>query len=190
MTTSSCFKCGKRLSWGNLCNDCKTRRARRDAPLISYDHVHRELKKLWGKASQYQCITCGRAAGSWSYDGTDPDELTGYHNTGPQYDGQLPMRFSQHPEFYAPKCYPCHKITDLNGLSRPSKALERSQNRLGQDFGYLTVIAGPSTTTHAGHTRTFWLCVCKCGNQTKVRADRLLSGKTRSCSNRCFWSLA
>jgi hypothetical protein len=29
------------------------------------------------------------------------------------------MRYSEHPEFYAPKCQPCHKKADLLVLGRP-----------------------------------------------------------------------
>lgn len=52
---------------------------------------------------------------------------------------------------------------------------------LGKKFGMLTPYkeaAGP--TTDRGR-QAFWLCRCDCGGVAKVRQDRLLSGKTKSC---------
>lgn len=64
---------------------------------VKYHQAHVRVKALWGKASQYPCITCGGTAAEWAYDGTD----TPGH--------------SIHPEFYAPKCVRCHRAADLGG---------------------------------------------------------------------------
>ncbi|MFD4294154.1 hypothetical protein ACFWQG_13135 [Rhodococcus sp. NPDC058532] len=73
---------------------------------LVYRSVHLRIHRLWGHANQFPCVTCGQAAKEWAYDGTDPtakDELIA---------GQWPVKFSVHPEFYFPACYPCHRALD------------------------------------------------------------------------------
>jgi len=48
----------------------------------------------------------------------------------------------------------------------------------GQRVGRLTVI---KKTERSGKGRTYWLCVCDCGNQVEVRGDSFKKGGTRSC---------
>lgn len=48
----------------------------------------------------------------------------------------------------------------------------------GRKFNRLTVIEG---TKERVNKRSYWTCVCDCGNKTKVRSDLLLSEKTKSC---------
>jgi hypothetical protein len=40
-----------------------------------YHAIHHRLERLRGKASSYTCF-CGAEAADWSYDWTDPGELT------------------------------------------------------------------------------------------------------------------
>lgn len=47
----------------------------------------------------------------------------------------------------------------------------------GQRFGRLMVLEKAETRNH----RTYWRCVCDCGNYSDVRSDALISGKTKSC---------
>jgi len=48
----------------------------------------------------------------------------------------------------------------------------------GRRFGRLTIIAD-AKVKRGGHTA--WQCQCDCGNNTIVRGDSLMSGKTQSC---------
>jgi hypothetical protein len=52
---------------------------------------------------------------------------------------------------------------------------------LGEKFGLLTPYKEATSPTTDKGRATFWVCRCACGNVAKVRQDRLLSGKTRSC---------
>lgn len=49
----------------------------------------------------------------------------------------------------------------------------------GQKFGRLTALYRLHNTNTKG--RTYWLCVCDCGNLKEVRRDGLLSGRSNSC---------
>lgn len=61
------------------------------------------------------------------------------------------------------------------------------KNLAGKIFGRLTVVSLEpqvvwiDTMNRRGVRPRKWLCHCACGKDTKVRADRLLEGKTRSC---------
>ena len=57
----------------------------------------------------------------------------------------------------------------------------RFNDLTGKKFSRLTVL---SRIKKPGDKRTFWLCLCDCGNEVVVRADRLTSGTTKSC--RCL----
>ena len=81
-----------------------------------YNAAHRTVKYLWGKASQFLCIKCGKQAQDWAYDGKDPTELFAYDPGAEHREGVQPMRFSIWPEFYAPMCRSCHKKMDLGFL--------------------------------------------------------------------------
>lgn len=52
---------------------------------------------------------------------------------------------------------------------------------LGENFGALTPYRRADSPTTDKGRQPFWLCRCKCGEVAKVRQDRLLSGKTKSC---------
>ena len=47
----------------------------------------------------------------------------------------------------------------------------------GKRFGRLTVIKKAETRDR----KTYWTCLCDCGNVTNVRSDKLKSGNTSSC---------
>lgn len=48
---------------------------------------------------------------------------------------------------------------------------------IGMKFGRLTV----ESYSHSSNRRTYWNCICECGNHTVVRGDLLKSGNTKSC---------
>ena len=52
----------------------------------------------------------------------------------------------------------------------------------GLQFGKLTVLYQSDTISSPNGTRrTMWHCKCECGNEKDVRADTLVSGRTKSC---------
>lgn len=72
----------------------------------SYRAAHTRNHSLWGPARNYPCIECGESADEWAYDGTDPSELD------EMIRDEWPVRYSAYPEFYAPLCFPCHRLHD------------------------------------------------------------------------------
>src|SRR6476619_7132131 len=43
---------------------------------ITYRTAHDRVVRQRGRASEYACVDCGYQAAHWSYDGTDPEELS------------------------------------------------------------------------------------------------------------------
>lgn len=80
---------------------------RKSGANVTYGQAHRRASALWGPAKAYPCIKCGRVAGQWAYDGTDPTELmTLTRKAGSAY------LYSEWPEFYMPMCVKCHRARD------------------------------------------------------------------------------
>lgn len=76
-----------------------------DRTLRGYSAQHNHTVKIRGSAKNYDCVTCGKAAEEWSYDGLDPDEVTGTHVGSP-------VVYSLDPAHYVPRCKPCHRAID------------------------------------------------------------------------------
>ncbi len=75
-------------------------------PVVTYDGAHMRIYRERGKAKYYACVDCGATAQDWSYDRTDPDELTGEVVTP---DGRpIMVPYSMKPEHYSPRCKSCH----------------------------------------------------------------------------------
>lgn len=51
----------------------------------------------------------------------------------------------------------------------------------GEQFGKLTVLSFSHCDVHEQYSRSYWNCLCECGNVVEVRRDHLTRGKTRSC---------
>lgn len=51
----------------------------------------------------------------------------------------------------------------------------------GQKFGRLMVIEKAEKPPHSRDRHSYWLCRCECGNISRVAADKLKNGSTRSC---------
>lgn len=73
---------------------------------ITYHAAHCRLAALWGSASQYPCIRCGKPAKDWAYDGADPTQRYGTTSRGTW------LFYSAWPEFYMPMCRKCHHKRD------------------------------------------------------------------------------
>lgn len=50
-------------------------------------------------------------------------------------------------------------------------------NLTGQKFGRLTVLSRAQTK----NKKTYWHCICECGNECDIRADQLKQNITKSC---------
>lgn len=69
-----------------------------------------------------------------------------------------------------------------------SRRNRTSQNRVGQRFGNLLVIAEGERIRYPGdpaHGRRTAVCKCDCGETINVRMDVLTTGKKKKCSRYC-----
>lgn len=75
---------------------------------IGYRSAHTRIQAAKGKASDHPCADCSGPAAEWSYVGACADEKIS-NAPGQRNDG---CRYCPHPEHYAPRCKPCHKVYD------------------------------------------------------------------------------
>lgn len=68
----------------------------------SYAAMHSRINHRLGLARRRPCVDCGQPARQWSYDHSDPDELTS--PTG--------LEYSTDPDHYQPRCRECHDKFD------------------------------------------------------------------------------
>lgn len=93
---------------------------------ISYRTAHDRVVRQWGRASEHNCVDCGDQATHWSYDGTDPNELSRPGRVNK--DGSVSVqRWSADLSHYSSRCYRCHVKFDETGRRRQSR--ERAQER-------------------------------------------------------------
>lgn len=119
-------------------------------PVSSWGMAHQNVRKLRGSARDQFCIDCGEPADEWSYQGGDPHEEASL--TGP---------YSLSVEFYAPRCYKCHRAFD-----RPTQRSNRSDD-LGSSLRQSRKVAGLSQTELAkaiGVTPAF-ICLVEAGKR-------------------------
>jgi hypothetical protein len=83
-----------------------------------YKGAHGRVRKMWGSASQYDCIRCEGEAESWAYDHADPQEKCELERFP---DGGKP--YSVWPEFYVPMCWPCHTLFDIANAKSGGQAI-------------------------------------------------------------------
>ncbi len=86
-----------------------------------YDAAHKRISRALGPASRFVCVQCSEPAHEWSYDGGDPDELTTSDSPRDEHPG---LAYSLNPDYYSPRCRPCHHRRDLS-LVRPRDAAGR-----------------------------------------------------------------
>jgi hypothetical protein len=92
---------------------------------VGYDGAHGRVRRMWGSASQYDCIRCGDEAESWAYDHSDPEELC-----EPEHFQKGGRAYSPWPEFYAPMCWPCHSKFDRIKTESPSRMIREGDQFL------------------------------------------------------------
>jgi hypothetical protein len=113
-------------------------------PAANYRAAHRAVVKARGKASEHLCAVCAGPARDWSYDGLDPNDLTG------NCDGHE-LNFSLDIDRYEPLCTRCHKRRDTQVLRQSRR------DRGGSIYRKRT----PVPTPHASHTnRRRWCAEC------------------------------
>lgn len=83
--------------------------------------AHKRISRALGPASRFVCVQCSEPAHEWSYDGGDPDELTTSDSPRDEHPG---LAYSLNPDYYSPRCRPCHRRRDLS-LVRPRDAAGR-----------------------------------------------------------------
>lgn len=88
------------------------RRPYTDEP--TYGSAHRRVYEARGPARDHACTDCDGPAQQWSYDHTDPAEMT-------RPDGAA---YSADPIHYAPRCIPCHRRFDARHRADTTTALE------------------------------------------------------------------
>lgn len=98
---------------------------------IGYGSAHCRVTMLWGSASGYLCVVCGKAANNWSYDGTDPEQNYA------QYRGRW-LFYSPWPEFYMPMCGSCHHIRDKNIAAQELYEYRSWKHRTGKTLSEVT----------------------------------------------------
>jgi len=76
-----------------------------------YRALHQRLDSKRGKASSFACVDCGERAEQWSYDHSDPDEVTGLN-------GHDSCIYSTDLTRYQPRCIPCHVAFDAPYLRK------------------------------------------------------------------------
>ena len=67
----------------------------------------------------------------------------------------------------------------------PKKKPAKFVDLTGQRFGRLVVQKEYECRRASGRVRTFWRCLCDCGNEIWAQVNTLTSGHTRSC--KCLW---
>lgn len=82
----------------------------------SYNAVHVRLYRTRGPAKTYTC-PCGKPAEEWSYDGDDPNEVTG---TVRGWNGKVhEVTYSLDFDHYTARCKSCHVRLDRHERSQP-----------------------------------------------------------------------
>lgn len=83
----------------------------------SYEAAHQRIRRHRGKPSEHRCVDCGSPACDWSYDHSDPDELTA-PITLPDRKTVIDAPYSAKPEHYSPRCRGCHiKLDRYSGVA-------------------------------------------------------------------------
>lgn len=72
----------------------------------TYRAAHQRVRKERGSARLFSCVDCGGGAAHWSYDRADPDARVSPEG----------MPYSVHISHYEPRCVPCHKRFDMEGI--------------------------------------------------------------------------
>lgn len=87
---------------------------RQGSPRLTYSGAHSRVRRLRGPANCLTCADCEQSAVHWSYDHSDPDEITDPRG----------RPYSEDPRRYVPRCVSCHKLHDLHQAPAETSAGE------------------------------------------------------------------
>lgn len=74
-------------------------------PKHAYVTAHDRIRRVRGKASARDCVTCGRQAHDWAYNHEQPDPQEIINEAG--------LVYSDDPSYYTPMCRKCHRQFDV-----------------------------------------------------------------------------
>ena len=84
---------------------------------VSYQYAHKKIRRARGKATEFDCVSCGRPASQWAYRGGSEFEQS-EERTVISNKTRLPITYlaKWSPDVFAydPKCGPCN-AKDRNG---------------------------------------------------------------------------
>lgn len=86
-----------------------------------YSAAHRRIRDTRGRASEHDCIDCGRQAAEWSYRGGSALEMTERRSTG--HGGFVVVPYSPDPMDYDPRCKSCHNRYDNPANNREMRCV-------------------------------------------------------------------
>ena len=92
------------VRWG----DSSSCGAHRRADVVTYLGAHDRVRRDRGRAKDHSCVDCGAPAAHWSYNHSDPNELSGPQGS----KGTTPYPYSLDSAFYDPRCSSCHTKFD------------------------------------------------------------------------------
>lgn len=82
---------------------------------ITSSGAHRRVYRARGKASEYNCTSCGSQAVDWAYDHLDPNEKSEVQDHGGRRSVLIP--YSTDVNRYQPMCRKCHFAFDTERLT-------------------------------------------------------------------------
>lgn len=99
---------GRFVRYGNPTANGNPGRKRKT--VVTHSGAHKRIQYDRGRAVDQSCIDCGGPAQEWSYCGGDPNELSASLRT--RSGGTTTVWYSLNPNYYAPRCVPCHREFD------------------------------------------------------------------------------
>lgn len=102
----------------------------------SYSAVRRRIRRQRGPASALACTDCSAVARDWSYDHSDPHELT---------DPDRGYRYSTDSARYVPRCRSCHRRATRRGSQLLDSEHCAQLYRDGRTLAAIAQLTGHST---------------------------------------------
>jgi hypothetical protein len=94
---------------------------------IGYNGAHVRVRRERGNATLHLCVDCGGLALEWSYDHSDLNELI-----------EEGKRYSADPQYYQPRCKPCHESFDGHSVGWTVYRYKRT-GRTDRWYAFVTI---------------------------------------------------
>lgn len=104
---------------------------------IAYAGAHSRVRTARGRASTYDCVSCGQRAQQWAYNGCDPDQLF-----GPIGKTTFFAFYSTNADFYDPLCCKCHRSRDAELAQRELREYREWRHGTGLTLADVTPQTG------------------------------------------------